>query len=480
MLNEKQFSRGILAAFASVALVFVGATIVADWRTLTIDRETQALLGDALPSMERLAAVNDAVRDIEAFADDYPDIPSADRAAARARVEGLWRTIDAELALYQTLPVFEGELEMYSEVPTYLRAFDASVRGVVDQVERGEIAEARADADAVVRPKANRVTHQVRQLVRLNATNAVDSANRIDHTRHATVALSVVLTALAVLLTIGTASWVFLLFRSHSRLLHAHASLEEKRADELEVFGRRVAHDLLSPLSSLTFCLSAFRKAGEQDPKLAHALVRARQCVQRAQELVDNVFDFARSGGAPSPSARVEVREAVDQAIEEARAMAAAEGAVVEVEALVDCTVCCTQGVLGSLLGNLLRNAVKYMRDSVERRVTVRVTEQGGLVRFEVADTGPGIPGDIEETLFQPYVRGEGVTQPGLGLGLATVKRFCEAYGGTVGARSTPGRGAVFHFTLPRATAPAATAAGSGPLDAPGASPASPVVRDVS
>jgi signal transduction histidine kinase len=107
--------------------------------------------------------------------------------------------------------------------------------------------------------------------------------------------------------------------------------------------------------------------------------------------------------------------------------------------------------VLTSILGNLVGNAVKFMRDSSERRITLRVVESGDEVRFDIEDTGPGVPAGLEDAIFLPYVRGEGVTQPGLGLGLATVRRFCEAHGGTVGVRSTSGRGSAFFFTLPRA-----------------------------
>jgi two-component system phosphate regulon sensor histidine kinase PhoR len=107
--------------------------------------------------------------------------------------------------------------------------------------------------------------------------------------------------------------------------------------------------------------------------------------------------------------------------------------------------------VLSSILGNLLSNAEKYMRDSAEKRMAVRVRLKGGVVCVEVEDTGPGVPKDLEGRLFEPYVRGDGVTQPGLGLGLATVKRLCTAHGGDVGARSTTGSGSVFWFTLPMA-----------------------------
>jgi signal transduction histidine kinase len=186
--------------------------------------------------------------------------------------------------------------------------------------------------------------------------------------------------------------------------------------------------------------------------------------VLRAQGLVDNVFDFARSGGAPSPDAAAGVLEVVDQVVEEARSVDPAERPEIQVGPLPDCAVRCSRGVLSSILGNLVRNAIKFMRDSAERRISIRVVEVGDAVRFEVEDTGPGVPPGLEEAIFLPYVRGEGVTQPGLGLGLATVRRFCEAHGGTAGVRSTSGRGSVFFFTLPRA---AEKAAGEAPASGP-------------
>jgi signal transduction histidine kinase len=104
---------------------------------------------------------------------------------------------------------------------------------------------------------------------------------------------------------------------------------------------------------------------------------------------------------------------------------------------------------LASVLSNLVRNAVKYMGDRGERRVTVRVMAQDEQARVEIEDTGPGLSPGIEEHVFEPYVRAPENIQPGLGLGLSTVRRFVEAHGGRVGVHSFPGRGCVFWFELP-------------------------------
>ncbi|MCX8156596.1 MAG: ATP-binding protein [Verrucomicrobiae bacterium] len=72
--------------------------------------------------------------------------------------------------------------------------------------------------------------------------------------------------------------------------------------------------------------------------------------------------------------------------------------------------------------------------------------EEGGAVRIEVGDSGPGIPADRQERIFEAYYS----TKPrGTGLGLAIVKHTLEVYGGRVRVESELGKGARFVITLP-------------------------------
>jgi signal transduction histidine kinase len=113
--------------------------------------------------------------------------------------------------------------------------------------------------------------------------------------------------------------------------------------------------------------------------------------------------------------------------------------------------------VLLSLLGNLLRNAIKYLGTAQIREVELRVhCSRDDRVVFEVEDTGPGIPTDLGASIFDPYVRGVHTGVPGIGLGLATVKRLVESHGGTVGVRRGEKGGALFWFELGEAGAPPA------------------------
>jgi len=88
------------------------------------------------------------------------------------------------------------------------------------------------------------------------------------------------------------------------------------------------------------------------------------------------------------------------------------------------------------------------MRTAPHRCVVLRSTRVDRHARVEVEDTGRGLPPGTQDRVFDPYMRADRSGQPGLGLGLATVKRFAEGYGGRVGVRSGPG-GCTFWFELP-------------------------------
>ncbi len=104
-----------------------------------------------------------------------------------------------------------------------------------------------------------------------------------------------------------------------------------------------------------------------------------------------------------------------------------------------------------SMRANLVQDSFKYLGKAPVRRVVVRSSASASRARVEVEDTGPGIPASVIPTLFQPYSRAPNTPQPGLGLGLATVKRLAQAHGGDVGVVSTEGSGSTFWFELPRA-----------------------------
>ena len=108
---------------------------------------------------------------------------------------------------------------------------------------------------------------------------------------------------------------------------------------------------------------------------------------------------------------------------------------------------------ISQVLANLLTNAHKYTQEGAKVRLTA--SSSGDDVEFEVADNGPGLGDDELVHVFERFWRAEsGETQSvgGTGLGLAIAKSLVELHGGSISARSEPGKGATFTFVLPIAT----------------------------
>jgi two-component system sensor kinase FixL len=103
------------------------------------------------------------------------------------------------------------------------------------------------------------------------------------------------------------------------------------------------------------------------------------------------------------------------------------------------------------VLVNLLRNACESLKNtpSGERRVSVRLRDQGTAAELIVADNGPGLPADAGNRIFEPFF----TTKPGgMGMGLAVSRSIVEAHGGRLWADPCGGTGAEFHLSLPTAT----------------------------
>ena len=94
---------------------------------------------------------------------------------------------------------------------------------------------------------------------------------------------------------------------------------------------------------------------------------------------------------------------------------------------------------------NLVHNATDAMQNA--GIIFVGFELKPGEIVTEIEDTGPGIAREVADKLFQPFAT-HGKAH-GTGLGLSICKKIAEDHGGRISARSEPGRGAIFSFTLP-------------------------------
>jgi two-component system phosphate regulon sensor histidine kinase PhoR len=107
---------------------------------------------------------------------------------------------------------------------------------------------------------------------------------------------------------------------------------------------------------------------------------------------------------------------------------------------------------VGRVLGNLLHNAVKFTPEGGIISISAE-PQAPDDIRFCVADSGPGIPHDIQLRIFERFYKADRSRAHGggTGLGLAIARHIVEGHGGRIWVESTPGQGAKFYFTLPRA-----------------------------
>ena len=180
-------------------------------------------------------------------------------------------------------------------------------------------------------------------------------------------------------------------------------------------------------------------------------LGRGTGTIQRVSELVDGLLVLARAGTRAPSDASTDVEPVIRAILDELRPIAEEKWIELRIEEPIPSMVAaCSPGVFSSLIANLVGNAIKYMGDAPVRQIDVTVRDLGAALRVEVRDTGPGVAPALRERIFDPYVRATLSAVPGLGLGLATVRRLVETHGGRVTVEPNAAGGSCFSFELPK------------------------------
>ncbi|MCW5611737.1 MAG: hypothetical protein KIS83_13830 [Rubrivivax sp.] len=222
------------------------------------------------------------------------------------------------------------------------------------------------------------------------------------------------------------------------------------RVDELESFNRMVAHDLRSPLHSLSALgnLIAQRLDHEQVPD-ARKMVQAMTAeVRRLARLVDRLLALASAGHGPLARQRAPLDDIVQSSLQSLALTTPRERlAGVRIGALP--TVEGDSLLLAQVFVNLIGNALKFSRHEAEPRVDVDSVSTAAGWTIRVRDNGIGFDSQRASTLFTPFTRLHGSRYEGVGIGLAIVRRIVERHGGRVWAESSPGQGACFMLSLP-------------------------------
>jgi two-component system OmpR family sensor kinase len=192
------------------------------------------------------------------------------------------------------------------------------------------------------------------------------------------------------------------------------------------------AHELRTPLTALSLQAQLAQRAAS-DEERSGALAQLRLGIERATRLVEQLLALARTEGqsaAGSPRGRVSLDALAREASAHIVPLASAKGIDLGLERLDPVATMGEPASLRTMLNNLLDNAVKYTPYGGRIDVEVRAEKAHALI--EVRDTGPGIPNEERERVFDRFYRVPGSAQTGSGLGLAIARRIASAHAGSI------------------------------------------------
>jgi signal transduction histidine kinase len=441
-----QWSTLLPMIFALIAMSFVAVTAFTQSRMADVDRAALDIADNAAPSIERLAEARSVMREMQLRLREAVDRGSVG-GPELVTIESARARMDRALDDYLRLPVFPGESERWSEILRQKDLLNAAVAKCVVALSRGDPAAAQRILRDEIAKTADDLGSAFTRAIELNAEQSRDLARHIRARRVSTARSAFGLDVVCALITLVGAVALSQAMRAHAALGERHRRVVEERAAELEEFAGRIAHDVLGPLGVVSLALEP--RGTSANDAYARRIERGRRAIDRVRVLVDGLLGFARAGARPEPGARADVDATIEDLVPDLQTAAAEAGVELHVSANAQCSAACSPGVLTSLIANLARNAIKYIGDGALRYVEIRAYEDDDHVRVEVIDTGPGLTPGFEERAFDPYVRGRSSSKPGIGLGLATVKRMIDGHRGRVGVRSVPGRGCTFWFELP-------------------------------
>jgi two-component system, NtrC family, sensor histidine kinase KinB len=218
---------------------------------------------------------------------------------------------------------------------------------------------------------------------------------------------------------------------------------------------RTVSHQLNTPLTSIRMAIHLLleEKVGSLTDKQAELLVAAREDSERLHGILVNLLDISRleAGRAQLELERLSPAALVRAAVEPHRRGAQDKGLSLALDVPEDLPeIWVDRARIGHVFANLITNSIGHTPPG--GRITVAAAAGEAWVRFQVADTGEGIPAAFLPRLFEPFFRVPGrPNEMGAGLGLSIVKEIVEVHGGGISVDSREGEGTTVTFTLRRA-----------------------------
>lgn len=221
---------------------------------------------------------------------------------------------------------------------------------------------------------------------------------------------------------------------------------------ELEAFTASASHDLRSPLGSIAGQAGMLREEllPLMNDSVRHRLDRIADSVKRCGDIIDGLLSLAKVSRQGLMKESIDMSGLARSIVDDLRLQYPGHSVSCQIPEGISLEA--DPRLIKSLLANLLDNAWKYTAKSPAPAVELRYATRDGMQEFSVSDNGAGFNMAYAGRIFEPFQRMHSAAEfPGVGVGLATVARIVQRYGGKIWVESTPGKGTTFHFTLPLA-----------------------------
>ncbi|HWD21838.1 MAG TPA: HAMP domain-containing sensor histidine kinase [Burkholderiales bacterium] len=474
MSYPRSFLGLLLSGFTLVALPLVGALAYSAWNTERLVGQSRSAvfnasdaarasrsLFDRIGAIERLAlqaAVLDDVEVLQAYARVHRSVRQLAEEIAQlpldyAQVAALNRTLDEEQALYDLIGDSQRRPINTKEVSVRVERLIEAAREVLainNLVVNREVERLRTSADEAQRGV----------VLLLLFSTAVALSLALVLTRYIGRPIAAIDNAIRQLGGADFSRPISVRGPEDLRYLGRRLDWLRRRLEEFETqknrFLRHVSHELKTPLTALREGAELLHDevAGPLRPPQRQVVSIMRDNSVKLQRLIEELLDYQRALHAASS---LEVKPVVLDSLvaEAARAhelAARSKGLRLSIDSQ-STTLEADPEKLRSIVDNLISNAVKFSPPG--GTVSVRARTHAGEAVIDVMDSGPGVPVEERESIFNLFFRGrskgDGGRIKGSGLGLAIARELVEAHGGQIAV--VAGGGGHFRVTLPRRSA---------------------------
>lgn len=221
---------------------------------------------------------------------------------------------------------------------------------------------------------------------------------------------------------------------------------------ELRQFTADASHELRSPLTVMRSVGELALTTGQTAPQYRTTIGQMLEEVDRLTQLVESLLMLARGEASPSSieATNIVPREIVEAVCGQMRPLAEKRNQLLSVRGDLTPPTLVVSGLIELAVMNIVHNAIKFTPDG--GRIDVHVESGGSGITIVVEDTGPGIPANERDKIFNRFYRSDrerSVDAPGFGLGLSIARAAIGRLGGIISAGQSASGGASIHIFIP-------------------------------